>query len=788
MRNSVLLALSLLPSLIIGQQTEQPTVRSIRIVVLPPTLPDGKIIPVTKRQIQRTKRFVLANILTKVGQKFSPHRFDADLKRLLRLRRFLITPSLHRKDGQLDITLRIRLLPIARKVLFLTKKGEEVTMPEEVTWVLSAQENEYVNPFMLNHDARFVNNHLIKEGYPFSKVSWRLKAFADGVKVEFVLDYGMYVGIGAITFVGNKSFDSDTLYGHIESREETFLRRIFGGGEFVEKQLKDDARRLTIFLRNQGFLDASVRVKWKIKKVSSDKGVALVTFYVDEGQRYKVRDVRFSGQFEISPEKIRQLVTIKRGDFLNQEALQDSADAIRRELHRRGHVAAKVVPEWTVGVEGDTVGVVFRIYAGPVVRIRRVIIRGNTMTRDKVIRRELSVFPGAICDLNELRTSLNRLYRLRYFSFAFFDLLDTDDPAYKDLLVEVEETRAGRFEFGFQYSQEYGFQGRLALVHPNVDISRWPPVGGGQHLQLEFRPGRAHSRYFLFFLEPYLFNTKIRFRIRPEYRRDRWWDYNEKTASFSFGFGRAITRYISLDATLSLERTTVYNISSNAPLDVFLVQGTRDLYGLGMEGVIDLTSVDRWGTVYSGIMTRLSFDIFGKPLPSDYNFWRGVIHAQAFINLYETDDSTHIVWSFRATGALARPYAGDDFVPIFERFFAGGSLSAVYGVRGFHYRYLGPTEKGSPLGGTAFLLFSTELSTPIPGVGKNLRFALFVDTANLAYTKSDFYIEDFRISCGFGFRIRVQAFFTIRFDFAWPLRILKGDVRQTFQFSMGANF
>ncbi len=782
------MALSLLPSLLLGQQPDRPTVRSLQVKVLPPTLSDGTVIKVTPRQLQAAKTLILANIYTKIGQVFSPQRFDADIKRLLRLRRFLITPHLRRHKNFLDITLVVRLLPIAKKVVFLNKRGEEVSLPEDTTWLLSAQRGEYVNPYMLNHDARSIHDYLLGEGYPFSSVKWRLKAADDGVQVEFLLDYGPYVAVGAVTFVGNRAFDSSTLYKKIESRQETFFRRIFGGGEFVEERVKTDAERLTAFLRNEGFLDASVRVEWKIKKVSDDKAIALITFHINEGQRYSVGEVRFEGDFKMAPEKLRSLLTIKPGKPVRQEEISKSANAILKELHAKGYVMARVRPEWMVGLKGRQVCVVFHINAGPVIHIRRVVVRGNNTTRDKVIRREISVYPGGLCDLNELRNSINRLYRLRYFSYALFDLLNTDDPAYKDLLIEVQETRAGRFEFGFQYSQEYGFQGRIALVHPNVDISRWPPVGAGQHLQLEFRPGRSHSRYFLYFLEPYLFDTRTRLRVSPEYRRDRWWDYNEKNASFSVGLGRSLTRWLTLDASIRIQRATIYSISSDAPLDVFLVQGTKDLYGIGLEAVVDLTSVDRWGTVYSGFMSRLSFDLMGKPFPGDYNFWRGVLHAQCFFNLYETEESTHIVWAFRATGALANPFAGSEFVPIFERFFAGGSLSSVYGVRGFHYRYIGPTEDGSPLGGTAFVLLSSEVSMPVPGAGRNLRFAVFLDSANLAYTKSDFYVGDFRVSCGFGFRIRVQAFFTIRFDFAWPLRMMRGDVRQTFQFSMGANF
>ena len=788
MKSWTLLALSLVPSLIAGQQPDRPTVRSLQVRVLPPVLSDGTVIKVTPRQLQAAKTVILANIYTKIGQVFSPQRFDADIKRLLRLRRFLVTPHLRRHKDFLDITLVVRLLPIAKKVIFLNERGEEVSLPEDVTWLLSAQKGEYVNPYMLNHDARFIHDYLLREGYPFSSVKWRLRAAEDGVVVEFVLNYGLYVAVGAVTFVGNYTFDSSTLYRKIESREETFFRRIFGGGEFVEERVRTDAERLTTFLRNEGFLDASVKVEWKIRKVSDDKAVALITFRVDEGRRYSVGEVRFEGDFKIAPERLRSLVTVKPGRPVRQEEISESTDAILRELHARGYVMARVSPEWRVGLSGCRVCVVFRINAGPVIRVRRVIVRGNSTTRDKVIRREILVYPGGLCDLNKLRKSINRLYRLRYFSYALFDLLDTDDPSYKDLLIEVQETRAGRFELGFQYSQEYGLQGRIALVHPNVDISRWPPVGSGQHLQLEFRPGRFHSRYFLYFLEPYLLDTKTRLRVSPEYRRDRWWDYNEKNASFLVGLGRSLTRWLTLDASIRIQRVTIYSISSDAPLDVFLVQGTKDLYGVGVEAVVDLTSVDRWGTVYSGFMSRFSFDLVGKPLPGDYNFWRAVLHAQCFINLYETGESTHIVWGFRATGALANPFGGTEFVPIFERFFAGGSLSSVYGVRGFRYRCIGPTEDDSPLGGTAFVLLSTEVSMPVPGAGHNLRFAVFVDTANLAYTKSDFYVGDFRVSCGFGFRVRVQAFFTIRFDFAWPVRMMRGDVRQTFQFSMGANF
>lgn len=783
----------LLFSVSVYAQKQKP-VSEILIDVHPPILPDGKPLKMTDADRSIVKQTILANMRTKQGSVYSRRRLDADLKRLMRLKRFTISSVIVVPEKEsVTVKLSVRLLPLVESVDFRDKDGASVSLPDEVRWELSAQPDDYLNYYLLSYDRERIAQHFRENGYPFVKVKDELEAAAEGVNLTFFINKGVFVVISEIIFDGNRSFDDRRLYGAIGSRVRTFLRSVFGGGYFVESQVKKDILAIKRFYHSEGFLDVKVRAE---TKVNTKKGLASVKFLIDEGMRYRVRRVLFEGMEKVPAEKVRKQVKTESGEFVRKERIDADKERIRTLYYSEGYIDAQVNETYRVTEEDDSVDLVYRIYEGERISLRRIVIYGNKRTRDKVIRRQLTVYPGELCDLNRLRESLQRVYKLRYFSDVNIELAETDSAHLKDLLITVKETRCGQILMGFQYG-DYGLQGRLSVVHPNFDLFDLPKslsgvfgfftgdafFGGGCRLDLTLEPGQIRSTYRLHYVDPYFLDSKFRFILSPQYQKDLWSDHTQKKASLLVGVGRYLSRYSFLDVFARARRITTTDIDPSAPPDVFDVEGTYDLYTLSATVTLDKLRVDRHQTFYDGYRVKFSYDHTGGILGGDFHLSKYTLTASRLLSLFEDSLDRHIVFSCRLTLGLAEPHHSSRFVPFFERFVTGGSS-----LRGFAFRGVGPESDGAHIGGSVLTLLSSELTFPLPTGTDNFRLAIFLDMGNLAESTDGYYLDDMRVSAGFGFRIKVQAFFTINLDFAWALRKADTDELQNFFLSFGATF
>ncbi|MCX7704169.1 MAG: hypothetical protein N2234_08775, partial [Planctomycetota bacterium] len=487
---------------------EQKPVVEVEVVVHPPQLPDGRKLPMSDVQRSSAEQTVLANMKTSVGSLFSAERFDSDIKRLMRLKKYTVSASTVVREDGITVKLDVHLLPLIKTVEFKDPEGENVSVSDDVKYRLSTREGDFLNHYLLDYDAAELVEHFQKDGYPLTKVSFKLDATDEGVVVTFIVDKGPFVVILSIQFEGNTQFDSATLYSKIESRERTFLRSIFGGGYFVEKTIKEDVLTLKRLYYFEAFLDVAVSAR---TDVDYENGFAKVTFTIQEGRRYKVRNILLLGVNRLSYDEVRAKISTKTGDWVCKEKSDSDVGEITKHYHELGYITARVDVSHRVLDEEGFVDLVYRVYEGEQIRIRRILIEGNWRTRDKVIRRELTLLSGELCDLNRLRESVQRLFKLRYFSEVGVDFADTKFPHLKDLIIQVKETRCGQMQFGFSYG-DLGFQGRFLMVHPNFDPFDLPTslsdalwgffagrrfVGGGYILKLELAPGRTHSVYRL---------------------------------------------------------------------------------------------------------------------------------------------------------------------------------------------------------------------------------------------------------------------------------------------------
>lgn len=787
----------LLPGWLVAQDSGGPEgkiIREIRLSVKPAlSMPESFII--TQEDREEVRAALRSLMKTREGKPYSARILDGDIKRISKQGSYwLNVRAVQVVDGirlELDITLR----PLVKDILFEDTKGNKVGVSSDLLLDIVTEKGGHFSRYFLLHDARAIEKYFRDRSYPFIKVKGRAEYSTRGVTVRFTVEKGPYVVVHSIEFEGNKSFSSEQLYKKIQTRVQTFLRNTFLGpnAKYIRTTVEEDLKTLLKFYRDEGFLDAAVGLK--SVRFNKDKDRAFLTISVNEGRRYHVESVSIEGNQVFGTELLSKKVAIKPGDPYRKELLDKDIDAISEVYERGAYLYRHIEPEIKYGLKGSKVKLTYKITEGPQIHLRKLRIDGNYRTRDKVIRRQISVFPGEKFDVREWRESLQRVIKLQFFQDLQTLVEDTDEPNLKDIVVEVTERKTGQMNFGFSYSTALGLQGLFQLTQPNFDITDLPRSfndffsgnafsGGGTSLTLKFQPGRTQTNYGISYRDPYFMDTDTRFSLGLDYIDSEYLRWDQRKEGFRIGLGRNLSRKLSFDLIYRLEANTLTNISPSSPIDVFLSEGTKNLSAIKPILSFDNSKLDIHGSRYAGYSAQMSYEYGGGFMGGEVDFSAASLHLGAYQKIYEDAGGYKHVLSLELSGNWKEPHHNTDTIPWYERYKLGGPGS----LRGFEWWGAGPKEGRDFIGGNVRATGSLEYSLPLPLSKEYLRLVFFLDAGNLARDADSFLMSELRLSTGFGLRIRAGNSFVFVMDFGYPLIRLKGDERRTFHFSFGTEF
>ena len=210
---------------------------------------------------------------------------------------------------------------------------------------------------------------------------------------------------------GNVTFDDDELLDQIETGEKWFMSWLTDAGLLDMNKIQQDAQRIVAFYNNHGFLEAKIGEP----QIRQDKEWLFVKFVVEEGPRYRVGTVDFSGDLLDDKEKLLSLVEIRNQEYVSRQQIRDDILKLTDYYAESGYAFASIRPVTEKSPSGDRMDITFKISKGNLVYIDRITIKGNTRTRDNVIRRELRIAEGGVFDSKALRESTQALQRLMYF-------------------------------------------------------------------------------------------------------------------------------------------------------------------------------------------------------------------------------------------------------------------------------------------------------------------------------------------------------------------------------------
>ncbi|CAN7302532.1 outer membrane protein assembly factor BamA [Neorhizobium sp. LjRoot104] len=613
------------------------------------------------------------------------------------------------------------------------------------------------------------------------------------VNLAFAINEGDRTKIADISFVGNQAYGDGRLKSVLITKESGPLSFLTRKDVYSEDKLRADEEALRQFYYNHGYPDFRVISSEAVLDESGNK--YNITFTVEEGQRYEYGNVSVESTVEgISSEDLQGLVETRAGNVYNAREIQKTMEAISKRVAAAGYPFARVTPRGDRNMENHTVGVSYLVDQGERAYVERIEIRGNTRTRDYVIRREFDFSEGDAFNQEMISRAKRRLEALGYFTTVNISTSQGTSPDRVVIVVDVEDQPTGSFGIGAGYSAG----GDGFLLEASIEEKNF--LGRGQFIRVAVGGGLDEARsYNLSFTEPYFLGYRLAAGFdlfKNKTSSNSYYDYDEQ------GVTLRVTAPITEDLATTFRYTyKEINYENDGAFGADGVPGTVD-DNLSSPYV---SMIDQGKFVQSSISQTLTYNTLDSQTLPREGLYASITHEYAglggdsdfykisgrarYFQLLSTE--ADLIGSI-AVGAGHVVSTGDN-LHVFDQFTIGGRQ-----IRGFENDGIGPrtVDHGDALGGTTYFTASAEMSMPMPAVPEDfgLRAAVFADAGTLygndvplGTSTAQGTSMNWRASVGAGI-MWASPFGNIRFDYAHPVVKEDFDETQEFRFSMANQF
>jgi outer membrane protein insertion porin family len=779
-------------------------------------LPILRIVVAGNRRI--TPEDVVTYLRERQGQEFSPEVLTQDVRELYGSGFFDdIEVDLERLEDGVVLRFVVRERPSVNAVTF---EGNTEIEKDDLNEGIELKANTILSPPAIRRSIQKIRDMYAEKGFFLAEVeSETVPQKNNEVEVKFKIREQGQVSVKRVTFIGNESIATEELRSLMFIGNPGILA--FGsGGPFRQDAFERDIAVISAMYYDRGFL--AVTVSTPRVMLTPDRSGIEITITIDEGPRYKIRQLRVyergEGGKEVEPiggrRNLRMMVRAKSGDFFNRAALLEDLQAIRTMYRDHGYANVDANPQTQLDPATNEVDVIVPVERGPLVHFERIEMRGNGKTRDKVIRRELEVFEGGLFHETNLDRSKRRVTALGYFERVDVSMEQGSAPDKMNVYIEVAERPTGTFQVGAGFSSVENFIATAQIQQANL-------FGNGQSLSLQGQFSSLRQLINVHFFEPYFLDSKFNASI-DLYDQQRYYrDFAQASVGGGLTFGYPLIEpelYASISYTGEMDTVSTDSqpplLGTSSNVSVFQRLPLANLFNDGFTSSIrpGLTYDSRDNRLFptSGIYLAASTELAGKYLGSQNEFVRHKFTGRFYYPLF---------WGFVAKlntefGHVTSP--SNEGVPIFARFFLGG----IYDLRGFEFRSVGPrlpltssTDPNSPpisnganIGGNLQYFQNLELEFPIvESVG--LKGVLFTDAGNAWNLEQNYCkaaqgivnevtspcfhglssLADLRTSYGFGFRW-FSPLGPLRFEWGYPFKPLSYEQASQFEFTIGNFF
>jgi len=567
----------------------------------------------------------------------------------------------------------------------------------------------------LLHDAKKrIIEAISQEGKLDSVVEVKTEYLENGsIKVTFVVNEGEEIIIKKLEYSGVDSLDSDTFDSVVVNKEQEFMGWFWGqnDGKMSLADLVYDNLRIQDLYMQQGYLDAKINKPFV--RVNFNHYTADMSYQIKEGEVYTISKVTLAQSQEVVDEVLlRSIISLKEGEVFNIKAFREDAEKIKILVADRSYAYVQVVPDLKKNKKDKTVEVVFKITPGDRVRIRNVVISGNTRTLDRIIRRELYLGPGDLYSLTDLKDSRNSLGRLGYFEGTTIEEKRVNNKT-MDLVVKLKEAPTGNVQVGAGYGS---FGGMLLSVGIN-DRNIW---GSGINMGLKVEKSQTTESFSFNVSNNKLNDSDFSGNFSIYTSAFDYNDYSVASSGISIGAGHRFSRYMT--------GYLGYGFSSNA----YTFEDTIDLNIIDTFYFVNYTKSGitisaKWDNTDDFYLPRHGFNLsqsFEKTgLGAEANYIKSRTNFGKYIGLEEYIGFDAI---FRYKARL-NILIDNGNIPLAEKFYLGG----IGSVRGYQSFSLSPTmidDSGTVrlVGGEKTFSNSLEMSIPLIPKAK-MRVVFFVD-------------------------------------------------------------
>ena len=724
--------------------------------------------------IQRTDAGTVFSYLPiKVGETIDETRASEAIKALFATG-FFNDVRLEASDNVLVVIVQER--PAIAQVDVSGSKEFPADQLKEAMQQIGLKESRIFDRALLNLAEQELKNQYISRGkYGVQIVTTVTPLERNRVAISFTIFEGRVAKIQQFNFVGNRLFDDETLKKEFALTTPGLMTWYTDSDQYSKPKLQADLESLRSFYLDRGYIEFSIDSTQV--SISPDKENIYITVNITEGEKYTVKSISLAGELIVPEEELVALIQVEVGDVFSRENLTETTKLISDRLGDEGYAFAAVnaVPE--LDRENNEVALTLYVDPGRRVYIRRIIISGNTDTRDEVIRRELRQFESAWYSTKKLNRSRQRVDKLGYFSEVQIDTPAVPGTADQvDVNIRVTERNTGNLTFGIGYSTTENVVLTAGLAQNNI-------FGTGNSLSFQINTGSVNQNYSLSYTNPYFTADGVS-RGFDFYRRDLdstsldVAPFNTKTLGFGVRFGVPITEFDRINYGFAFEKTEI-GLFPNSPqryIDFVNEFGDiTDAYPVTAAWARD----KRDSVIYTtaGTFQRLGAEVsvpFG-----DLSYYRLTYRLQWYYPL-----SRSVTFLEQARLGFGDGYNDQD-LPFYKNFFAGG----VNTVRGYAAASLGPKDAdGNALGGEIQVINNLELLFPFPGLGKDrsIRLATFLDMGMVG-DDYDFISSEMRFSTGLSFNW-FSPVGPLKLILAYPLNDQPGDATERFQFTFGSAF
>ncbi|HEY8580678.1 MAG TPA: outer membrane protein assembly factor BamA, partial [Beijerinckiaceae bacterium] len=358
------------------------------------------------------------------------------------------------------------------------------------------------NPSTVQADVERIRDIYRRAGRGAANVTPRTVTLPNGrIDVVFTIDEGGKTGVRAIEFVGNQAYSSYRLRNIMQTTEMNWLSWFKTSDVYDPDKIAADLEALRRFYLKNGYAD--FRVTGSDAQYDPAREGYVVTITVEEGAPYRVGAVNVESRLgDIDPQALRQVVRVSPGEVYNADAVEKSVEAMTREVARRGYAFSTVRPRGDRDPATQTVNLSFVVEEGPRVYVERIVVRGNTRTRDYVIRREFDLGEGDAYNRVLVDRAERRLNSLGFFKTVRITNQPGSAPDRVVIMVDVEDQPTGSFGISGGYSTQDGIIGEVSISESNF-------LGRGQFVRAAATLGQRTRGIDLSFTEPYFMGYRM---------------------------------------------------------------------------------------------------------------------------------------------------------------------------------------------------------------------------------------------------------------------------------------